>query len=191
MSVQFKISEISQRLHVEYGLSVKASELNLLLISTGDLVNTALGKIETVQGRSRGISGEYRNLPPKDPYWIPLYNEQATAYVMDLARKVFISRLPNAPQDDNSLDTNELPASQPQEVSVSADSDNRTCRHCRLFINEECGMPQRMVCSFYTPCYIPTEADIAIMEAARQGFGVTGGMTETALGSPDPVDTWY
>ncbi len=185
MENQYKISDIRDMLMSENELPVKASELNLMLISTGDLVETAIGKVETKQGRKHGICGEYREPEEKNPYWIPLYDDRAAKYVKNLALEVFAERLkPVVAGTENSTQRNTTAPQKAQPVIEPEPS----CYKCKHYINGDCGMPRKHICSFYEPCYRPTAVDIEIMERAKEGFGVVGGMKETALGDKDPSE---
>ncbi len=177
-----KISDISKQLTEENHIPVTPKELNLMLIATGDLVDTAIGKIETKQGRKRGITGEYRTPAGKDPYWIPLYNEDAFKYVLELAKGIFSERV-TMPIEENlpSVQPNTLRTEEPVNHEARH-SEEASCMRCKLYINDECGMPTG-ICSFYEPCFIPTAQDIEIMAAAHEGFGVVGSMlNQDALG---------
>ena len=179
-----KISDISRLLNEERHIEVSPSELNLMLIATGDLIQTAIGKIETFQGRKHGILGEYRTPANKSPYWIPLYSEAAVQYVLKLANDVFRERAPKPSAEEPEGAHLRAPQSQEQRTQNSGGREGDSCRRCKLLINGECGMP-RGICSFYEPCYVPTAQDIEIMVAAQRDYGVVGGMTQTALGDID------
>ena len=187
MSERINITAISEQLSTKYQLNVKNTELNQMLISTGDLIQSAIGKVETIQGREHGILGEYRVPVDKPPFWIALYDTSAVQYVEKLALEVFKSRLPK----DNKIAVTEAQAiSQNNQehfthAPLSRSSDDRDCSKCKLLKNGECGMPHKHVCGFYEPCYIPTEAEVEIMAAARQGFGMAGFLDQNALGEAD------
>lgn len=70
------ISQISRKIYEDHGISISARELNAMLIKTGDLVETGIGKVETKLGRSHGIRGEYRDYDDSS-YWCPLYDEKS------------------------------------------------------------------------------------------------------------------
>lgn len=91
--MSMKISEICEELRQRYltpaereinSVNKLARRINELLISRHDLTECAIGKIETVKGRSHGICGEYREPENGDCYWLPLYSEQGKQYVENL-----------------------------------------------------------------------------------------------------------
>ena len=198
MADGIKISDISAKLKEEMHTDISAIELNLMLISTGDLVQTAVGKVETTVGRKHGICGEYRTPCDEDPYWIPLYNEEAVRYVMNMALSIFKERIPlpmqaempwpesqrpisNSKRPDSSGLQSELTESQNTQAQRQDYTIHSSCTNCKLYVNEECGMP-RGICIFYEPCYVPTAQDIEVMVAAQIGYGVYGGRRQNALG---------
>lgn len=89
MGTPLRMSDIAKILHDYYltpeerelnSIPKITKEINKILIETGDLTESALGKIETKQGAEHGICGELRETEEKR-YWIPLYPEEARKYV--------------------------------------------------------------------------------------------------------------
>lgn len=94
--MDLKISEIAERIRSEQlseaeretnSIQLLAQRLNKLLIASGDLIECALGKVETKQGEQHGISGEYREPPEGKHYWQPLYSESGYEYVLGLFQR--------------------------------------------------------------------------------------------------------
>ncbi len=171
METVLKISEIARKLENEKGLKVSAAELNRMLVLNGDLSETAIGKVETKQGRDIGISGEFRQPPNAAGYWISLYNEQAVRYVVDLALEVFAKRLPEIVECI-------LVEEAPQAAAVKTTD----CGTCMLYRSGECGMPKSGGCGFYRPAYKPTEQDIVNMENASEQSLSNRKYTQNAFG---------
>ena len=89
--LRINISAISNKIKKAFeirGIScntdISAIRLNRMLMESGDLIETAIGKVETKKGRKNGIEGEYRATDSKT-YWIAMYGAESQKYVIDLA----------------------------------------------------------------------------------------------------------
>ena len=103
MAILYKYAEMTELIKSRYNVTISAKKLNDMLIDLGDLVSTAIGKIETIQGRERGIQGELRNSVDGNQYWTPLYSSEAQRYVFEQALKAFpeLARAVSKDEDDN------------------------------------------------------------------------------------------
>lgn len=109
MSEPLKISDIAKILH-DYFLTPEERELNntrqltieinKTLVETGDLTESALGKIETKQGAEHGICGVLRETEDKR-YWVPLYPEEARKYVEQVVLDHYDSIVKQPVQETN------------------------------------------------------------------------------------------
>ncbi|MBR2896536.1 MAG: hypothetical protein IKC04_01420, partial [Oscillospiraceae bacterium] len=91
--MRYKVSEIAELLTKKLGGNpvIKAEMLNKLLIQSGDLVETRIGKVETKTGERHGIIGQYA-----DDFWVPYYDENAVEYVIELAAEKLGLTFPTA-----------------------------------------------------------------------------------------------
>lgn len=180
------ISQISNKLRFEYNLPVLPQELNIMLIKTGDLVETGIGKVETATGRKHGICGEYREPAGSKPYWCPLYEENAQNYVIDLALRVFADRIKKTDLDviekTEDIETVEWATVQPASFASHEAVPVACCKNCMLYINEECGMPRAKPCTDYRAAYIPTAAEIEAQKNAAENTVTARNLNQNALG---------
>ena len=95
-----KISEIASIIREETGQAISAEKLNKMLVGQGDLADTALGKVETKQGRDRGISGGLHTNENGEEYWTPKYSETAVDYVIASAKQYFPELQELLPQNE-------------------------------------------------------------------------------------------
>lgn len=180
------ISQISRRIRFEHDLSVSPQELNLMLIKTGDLVETGIGKVETAIGRKHGICGEYREPAGSKPYWCPLYEESAQNYVIDLALKVFADRIEKTDFEESEKDEDneafEWVIAQPTSFTDHEVAPVACCKNCMSYINEECGMPRETPCTDYKAAYVPTAAEIEAQKNAAENTITARNLNQNALG---------
>lgn len=155
--------------HAELMSDISAKTLNKLLIASGDLVETAIGKVETKQGRENGISGVYREPENKKPYWQPLYAERGQRYVIALVMSKISEGQAPLEQEELIAEAQQNAAAEPEPMEYIP-----SCDDCRMSEKYGCGIKSEKCDDFKQK---PT-----ITQEEREGFPPYGDATRIAFG---------